>query len=255
MTVPILQGHSGVGGEGSRTPSGGTSGCVFGGGAAQSCAVHTVLCSPSQTPPGCEIRTFHRHHHPRDVRHGPPPAPSPAHVSGFSRRLPDEPTISPSVQKAWPRKSCREQGQRHGPIPIPTPVTPSHRSSATLTCLERSGLLESTSYLWDEWERGHGAEWGWGEGRGWDGNGDRDGRGMGDQRGWKQRMGIGNRKQGWGRWWETGMGNKDGNGERGWELGTGNRGGDGNGGGRHGRAGTAGSTHRSKRRFCFSSKK
>lgn len=170
------------------------------GGSAQSCAVRTALCSPSQTPPGCEIRTFHRHHHPRDAGHSPPPLqppPSPAHVSGFSRRLPDEPTISPSVQKAWPRKSCRERGHHRSPIPSPShphlhplspPLspspspsaiphslsipTPSHSSSATLTCLERSGLLESTSYLRDGWERGSGAQRGWGEGdcaRGGDG--------------------------------------------------------------------------------------
>lgn len=30
-----------------------------------------------------------------------------AHIRGFSRRLPAEPTISPRVQNAWPRKSCR----------------------------------------------------------------------------------------------------------------------------------------------------
>lgn len=28
------------------------------------------------------------------------------YVRGFSRRLPEDPTISPRVQKAWPRKSC-----------------------------------------------------------------------------------------------------------------------------------------------------
>lgn len=28
------------------------------------------------------------------------------HIKGLSRRLPSEPTTSPSVQKAWPRKSC-----------------------------------------------------------------------------------------------------------------------------------------------------
>lgn len=28
------------------------------------------------------------------------------YIKGFSKRLPREPTISPSVQNAWPRKSC-----------------------------------------------------------------------------------------------------------------------------------------------------
>lgn len=42
-----------------------------------------------------------------------------AHIRGFSRRLPAEPTISPRVQNAWPRKSCRignircHQGDAH----------------------------------------------------------------------------------------------------------------------------------------------
>lgn len=30
------------------------------------------------------------------------------YIKGFSKRLPREPTISPSVQNAWPRKSCEK---------------------------------------------------------------------------------------------------------------------------------------------------
>lgn len=43
-----------------------------------------------------------------------------AHIRGFSRRLPAEPTISPRVQKAWPRKSCRSRGVT-GVCPHPRP--------------------------------------------------------------------------------------------------------------------------------------
>lgn len=112
------------------------------------------------------------------------------HVRGFSRRLPGDPTISPRVQKAWPRKSCMSREQKRPVSPtlltaIPPP--PSHnswkrespqmtgrslrhtfrpskapgppegwhfrnrgiaeQSLAELTCLDKSGLLESTSYL------------------------------------------------------------------------------------------------------------
>lgn len=82
-----------------------------------------------------------------------------SHVRGFSRRLPAEPTISPSVQKAWPRKSCRGHRVTHrGLSPSPTPPRGGGEllggdtgrdsgDNAALTCLERSGLLESTSYL------------------------------------------------------------------------------------------------------------
>lgn len=32
---------------------------------------------------------------------------TPTHPRAFSERLPNDPTTSPRVQKAWPRKSCR----------------------------------------------------------------------------------------------------------------------------------------------------
>lgn len=53
------------------------------------------------------------------VGHGDTGAKGGPHVRGFSRRLPAEPTISPRVQNAWPRKSCRigniryHQGDAH----------------------------------------------------------------------------------------------------------------------------------------------
>lgn len=35
------------------------------------------------------------------------------YIKGFSKRLPREPTISPSVQNAWPRKSCKKHTRKH----------------------------------------------------------------------------------------------------------------------------------------------
>lgn len=165
------------------------------GGSAQSCAVRTALCSPSQTPPGCEIRTFHRHHHPRDAGHSPPPPPPPALLTSVASPggCRTSPRFHPACRRPGPG-SPAERGvttaapSHPHPNPIPHPhlhplspplspspspsaiphsisiPTPSHSSSATLTCLERSGLLESTSYLRDGWERGSGAQRGWGEG-------------------------------------------------------------------------------------------
>lgn len=35
------------------------------------------------------------------------------YIKGFSKRPPREPTISPSVQNAWPRKSCKHTNEVH----------------------------------------------------------------------------------------------------------------------------------------------
>lgn len=93
------------------------------GGAAQSCAVHTVLCSPSQTPPGCEIRTFHRHHHPRDVRHGPPPQP-PALLTSVASpggcRM--SPRFHPVCRRPGPGSPAESRVSATAPSPSPPPA-------------------------------------------------------------------------------------------------------------------------------------
>lgn len=119
------------------------------------------------------------------VGHGDPGANGGAHVRGFSRRLPAEPTISPRVQNAWPRKSCRirntgcHQGDAH-----PRKAREAGLTDPALTCLERSGLLESTSYLGAEGTCGHRTGRG---GLGWDRDENRDG----DRDGMGGRQGVG----------------------------------------------------------------
>lgn len=90
------------------------------GGSAQSCAVRTALCSPSQTPPGCEIRTFHRHHHPRDAGHSPPPSnPPPALLTSAA---------SPGGCRTSPRfhPACRRPGPGSPAERGVTTAAPSH---------------------------------------------------------------------------------------------------------------------------------
>lgn len=113
--------------------------------------------------------------------------PSYTYVRGFSRRLPEDPTISPRVQKAWPRKSCIPGQKRPAsataftatPPPsqravldtcslseVQGPVRLRHlrepglagQSQAELTCLDKSGLLESTSYLQGTQRNGRGRQ-------------------------------------------------------------------------------------------------